>query len=84
MADFEELRVSGGVGVESGGRGGGEGRRGGEAAASPAATFLFRADRLAEPRAPARVRTGARAGGGGERSGGGSPCHRVVAGLGTR
>lgn len=28
MADFEELRVSGGAGVESGGRGGGEGRRG--------------------------------------------------------
>lgn len=28
MADFEELRVSGGAGVQSGGRGGGEGRRG--------------------------------------------------------
>lgn len=41
----------------------GEGRGGGEAAASPAATFLFRGDRLVVPRAPARARAGARPGG---------------------
>ena len=89
MADFEELRVSGGAGVESGGRGGGGGgggRGGGETATSPAATFLFRGERLAEPGAPslAGVRAGARAAVGGALGGGGRAGRAGVAGPGAQ
>lgn len=61
----------------------GEGRGGGEAAASPAATFLRRGDGLVAPRVPARVGALA-AGGGGERGSGGRSGRVGVDGAGAQ
>lgn len=71
MADFEELRVSGGAGVESGGRGGGEGRRGSRSVAGR--HLLVSRGMVGGATSPARVLAGSRAGGGGERGGRGRP-----------
>lgn len=49
MADFEELRVSGGAGVPSGGRGEREGRGGGETATSPAPPSYYAGTALQSP-----------------------------------
>lgn len=86
MADFEELRVSGGAGVQSGGRGGGEGRRGNCSVAGH--HLLATRGRVCGARSPGPRRSewapGQAAGGGGERGGGGRRGRVGVGGLGPR